>query len=622
MNRMLLCLALVVPSVWAADLTFDSTFSSGMVLQRDAALGVTGHGPAGARLRVSLGPQSHEATVAADGSWKVDFDPLPAGGPHILTATDGRANARIEDVLVGDIWVCSGQSNMQMGLEEAQDGPAAIAAGAKDSTIRLLSVPKAAADKPQTEIGATWRRCDGDSLRKFSAVGFFFAHHLHQDPELAKIPLGLIDSSFGGTSIEAWTPPGTLPDIPKDQISGSMFGIPSGGLFNRMIHPLTSLPIKGVVWYQGEANAGRPAVYAQLLGNMVGRWRAQWRDPGLPFLIVQLPAFEGRMDGLDFGWLREAQARACESTPKVWLALTHDTTDGSDLHPREKQEIGRRLALLARREVFGENLIDQGPRQTKVEVASGRMVVTFDQMLKSANGQAVRGFALAGADGDYRFAKAEIDGSKVALEAEGVPQPLTVRYAWGGLPEANLSNESGLPAWPFRTDTQSPQSVAFQPLPAFQRLETLVYQLETGRGGRIASLVIRGKQFLSNEPNGGALIPTFFGPRQLSAMTALGPGRMVFSDNEAEIELACREDSMEWTLRNKGGNPFDYQIALSPLVKVATKDRATTLAREDVVVVVEGVEADQPGGRLVAKLPAHQTTIIRWKSESPRKTGP
>lgn len=537
---------------------------------------------------------------------------MAPGGPHLLEAADGSTKATLEDVLVGDVWVCSGQSNMQMGLDEANDGPAAIAQGSKDTTIRLLSIPKAGADQPQPDPGATWRRCDPESLRKFSAVAFFFALHLHQDPGLAKVPLGVIDTSFGGTSIEAWTPPGTLPAIPEGQISGSMFGIAPGHLFNRMIAPLTAAPVKGVVWYQGESNAGHPGAYAGLLENLTKQWRARWHQPELPFLIVQLPAFEGKMGDLDFGWLREAQARACAKSPRTWLAVTYDTTDGSDLHPREKAEIGRRLALLAKHEIFGGDTVCQGPRQTGVEFANGRAIVTFDQPIKAAKGELPTGFSIAGSDGEYRFAKASISSNRAALEAEGVSDPRTVRYAWGGLPNANLTNAAGLPAHPFRADDFAPQSADFQPLPVCQRLETPAYQLETGRFGRVASLVVRGRQFLSNEPDGGAGIPTFFGPRNLSVMRRIGPNRLALSDGSAELEIACQAETMEWTLHNRGGDPFDFRIMLSPQAKITVDGQSTTLTRDNIRLTVQGASPTSTGGQLVTKVPARGTAVIRW----------
>ncbi len=617
MFRALALLAAAPLCAFSAGLDFGSAFSPGMVLQRDAAITITGHGSAGGSVTVSLGPQKRPAKVGQDGSWKVDFAAMEAGGPHSLEASDGKETTTVGDVLVGDVWIFSGQSNMQMGLDEAVRGSEAVASLSQDPVIRLLTMPKAAADTPQSDVGAEWRTCTPDSLKKFSAVAGFFALHLHKDPALAKVPLGIVDSSFGGTCVEAWTPQGTLPDIPQDQLSPSMFGIRQGALFNRMIAPLSGLRVRGVAWYQGEGNAGHPTVYSTLLKNMIAQWRKQWNAPELPFFIVQLPAFDGKMGGLDFSWLREAQAQACKESPKTWLAVTYDTTAGTDLHPLEKEEIGRRLSLLAAKEVYGREVVARGPVVGNVAVEGERVVVSFDETLKTANGGRLTGFSLAGADGDYRYADARLEGKKVVLRAEGISRPETVRHAWSGQPDANLTNAAGLPAAPFRTDTLPPKTIAFQPLPTVYRLEGRSYQLETGSPGNIASLVAGGKQFLSAEPGGGTSIPTFFGPRRLPVMRASGPGRITFSDSSASLEIACADDTLEWTIRNDGKDPIDFHIALAPQVQVAVDGRTAGLSREEIKLKIEGIDHADPGGRIVAKVKPHDSVVLRLTVVTP-----
>ncbi|RYD39802.1 MAG: hypothetical protein EOP83_36215, partial [Verrucomicrobiaceae bacterium] len=339
-----------------------------------------------------------------------------------------------------------------------------MAAASSDRNLRLLVMAKAGTDTFQTDVEGKWQKADPESLSKFSAVAATFAIHLHKDPTLKDVPLGIIDTSFGGTAIEAWTPKGTLPDIPQDQISQSMFNIAPGNLFNKMIAPLTAYRIKGAAWYQGEANAGRPTFYTPLLKNLIVQWRKQWNQPELPFFVVQLPAFEGKRDGLDFGWQREAQERACRESTRAWSVVTYDTTKGDDLHPVEKEEIGRRIALLAAKEVYGRSVVAHGPVMKTTAVQGDRMAVTFDGPLK-VRGDKLLGFSLAGEDGEYRFAEATLDSNKVILRAEGISQPKTVRFAWGGQPDANLVNAAGLPAAAFRTDKQGPKTLAFQPLP-------------------------------------------------------------------------------------------------------------------------------------------------------------
>ena len=604
-------LAMTASSVaHAAPTAISPLFSSGMVLQRDAAITVTGSGPENGTMNVSLGKESLSSKVGADGTWKAEFAARPAGGPFVLEASDGSATAKVEDVLIGDVWVCSGQSNMQMGLDEAIGGAAMIAKGSADERLRVLVIPKAGADKPQTDPGAKWSHASPETLKKFSAVGASFALHLRDDPKLKDVPLGIVDSSFGGTAIEAWTPEGTMPTIPESEISGSMFGISPGHLFNRMIAPLTGNPIKGVLWYQGESNGAHPGAYASLLSNFATQWRKQWKQPELPFFIVQLPAFSGNMGGLDFSWLREAQAKGCAESKGVHLAVTHDTTNGYDLHPVEKEEIGRRISLLARKEVFGSEIVARGPQVKDVKAEGKSIVVTFDQTVKSTGG-AIRGFAIAGDDGDYRFADAVADDNSITLTAESVPVPKTVRFAWGGLPDANLVNREGLPPSLFRTDTLAPHSLAFQPLPTIYRLSNADYQVQTNELGHVSSIIVGGKQFLSMEPGGGTSLPGGFGPRALPNVKMTGPDRIECRDGEFRLEIACHDDSMEWTFTNNGGGDAPFQIALSEKVTVSGSAPSIELTRDQAKIRIEGVESIEPG-KLVVKVKGHSSQKLKW----------
>ena len=611
----ILCTGLLSSFVAAEELKFGSAFTSSMVLQRGTPLVVTGHGPANGELKVTLGAQQVKTQVDANGGWRVEFASLTAGGPVTMTVSDGADGlVKLEDILVGDVWVFSGQSNMQMGLKEADGGLEAIAAVNPAMPVRILSVPKATSEAQQSEIDAKWTRCTPESLPKLSAVAWFFARHLQRAPELQSVPLGLIDSSFGGTAIEGWTPEGTLPNIDKSQISGSMFGIKSSHLYNRMIAPLTAYKIKGVVWYQGESNAGKPGVYAKLLQNMIAQWRLVWQQPEIPFLIVELPAFEGRMWGFDFSWLREAQAEVCRHTKNAWLAVAFDTTSGFDLHPREKEEIGRRLALLARDEVYGEEIVAQGPQFESAVVNNDRIVVTFDQELETTLDAAVRGFAIAGNDGEYRYAKAVIEGHQATLLANGVPNPISVRYAWGAMPDANLVGASGLPVAPFRTDDQPPQSLAFEPLPTFYRIETKAYAIETGRGGSIASLVVGGMQFLSNEPDGGTSIPGPFGPRSLPYSHLVGPRRLSLSDATVNLEIACENSTMTWSLTNRSDDPIELHISPAVVVEVEVSADGTSvkLSRDGTKITISGVARADSARSLVAKIPPRGTAQLNW----------
>lgn len=590
-------------------------FSAGMVLQREAALAVVGRGDPGVELEFSFASDAKPVTVGEDGTWRVTLPAMKAGGPFTMEISDGDTSVSLGDVMLGDVWIFSGQSNMQMGLDEVEGGDEVLAEASADAGIRLLSMPKAGAPEPSADPGAEWRRCSPETLRKFSAVAAFFASELRKDPSLEDVPIGLVDSSFGGTAIEAWIPGGVPPGVPEERVSGSMFGISPGHLYNRMIAPLTALPVKGVAWYQGEANAGKPDVYATLLRSMIGRWRERWKQAELPFMVVQLPAFEGRMGSLDFSWLREAQAQSCEATEKAWLAVTYDTTDGYDLHPREKREIGSRLALIARKEVYGADVAAHGPLMEKVAVGGDAITVTFDKSVRPT-GDEVAGFSLAGSDGEYRYARASVAGREVVLRADGIGSPESVRYAWGGLTDANLVGESGLPVAPFRTDAFPPESAVFQALPTFHRIETSAYRLETGNGC-VASLVVGGRQFLSNEPGGGTRVPGGFGFRNLAHTTVVGPRRLTLADGEVALEIACSDTSMEWTVRNGSGAEIDFHVALSPLVDIRLDGTTAELSRDGVGLKVEGVGRVADDRMLVKRIATRESAVIRFVVASP-----
>ena len=284
-----------------------------------------------------------------------------------------------------------------------------------------------------------------DSARDFSGVGFFFAAELLADPALRGVPVGVIDASFGGTMCEAWVPAEALAGFAREELRNSMFGIAPSALYNGMIAPLGKAPIKGVVWYQGEGNSDRPSHYPRLLAALFASWRNRFETPDLPFIVVQLPDFAG-WSGLSWAWMREAQATAVRATEHASLAVGIATNDGSDLHPRQKREIGRRAALLALHDVYGRPVVARGPEFRRASPEGHSIRVTFDTTgdgLASSGGGPIRGFAVAGADGRYCYADAAVDGDAVLLRSEAVPAPLTVRYAWAGTRARTSSTAPG-----------------------------------------------------------------------------------------------------------------------------------------------------------------------------------
>ena len=592
---------------------FDPVFSSGMVLQRDAPVRVSGVAGPGDAITVSLGEDSATATANEDGRWSVSLSAKPAGGPHVLKAVDGTESAIAEDVLMGDVWVCSGQSNMQMGLHETIGGQEAMKASHPD--IRLLTLPRAAAERPRHALDAGWQKPSPETLRDFSAVAYYFALSLKSDDELSSVPMGIVNTSFGGTAVEAWIP--EMPSIPADQVSSSMFDHPPSSLFNAMVAPLTPLTIKGAIWYQGESNAAHPQVYDLLLETMIAQWRGAWKQPELPFLIVQLPAYAGRGGPYDYSWLRDSQSKACANSPNTWMVVTYDTTDGYNLHPIEKSEVGRRAGLMARHEIYQRDVPHQGPTVSAVEVADDEIVVRFETHgdLATSDGQAPTGFVLAGEDREFLSADATIGPDSITLSHPSIERPKFVRYAWGAIPEGNLTDATDLPCAPFRTDDFAPDPVGVQPLPRFYKVSSPDYSITGGEGGRLREMIVRGKSFLSGQTLGGTSIPDAFGPRDMSRTEVAGPHRLRFSDNTGSFEVVGLDEGFDWVITNDRDGAIDFNVHLAPEVVAESDGSSTQLTREGVSLQVEGLDPSEGGDarQLTAKVPGKTTKILHFK---------
>jgi sialate O-acetylesterase len=590
------------PTCAATDaLKLASIFGDDMVLQRDAKACVWGEATPGAEVRVSLAGQSATATADPAGRWKAHLQPLPAGGPHALEARSGDATVVADRILVGDVWLCSGQSNMAMALRQCEGGDEEAKHADRFERLRLCIVGKGSNAKPQSSAKISWRPAAEESARDFSGVAYFFASELLKHPALADVPIGVIDSSFGGTTCEGWIPLDALGAFDAKDLRPSLFGQGPAHLYNAMIAPLAPAGIKGVVWYQGESNADRPDQYVKLLSTMMAGWRKQFDDPSLPFVIVQLPDWAFRAGKLQWTWIREAQEKAVRATPDAMLAVSINTTDGFNLHPKEKREIGRRAALLARRDVYKDaGLMARGPSFKEAKVEGATVRVTFktsgDGLASSSGGTAVHGFALAGADGSYRFADAAIDGDTVVVQCKDVPQPTTVRYAWAGVPRSTLTSRSGLPAAPFRTDDLPPTAdVEVQRQPSDRRLVTSAYEITIDCYGRVSSLGVRGKQFLSNGigSDGGTSIPAWLGSRPLYEIAELGPDRVAFSDHQVTLTLAFKDDAMTWTLNNAQKDDITFRIALASQVEVPAlkPGEPIELSRGKSVLRIGGVDS-------------------------------
>ena len=471
MNRIATALVvlLAVPAAQAVEL--PRLFSDGMVVQRDQPVQVWGRAAPGAQVTVSFAGTAAPATQAdADGRWSLELPAQTAGGPHVMRIDDGTQPRVLNDVLVGDVWLASGQSNMEWSIAQAADSDAEIAR-ATDPQIRHFKIPRAWAGTPQAQLaGGEWVAASPQVAGRFSAVAHHFARELRA---VTGVPVGIIDSTWGGSRIEAWidTPSQGLDDA---KVAAEAASLGEGDdinqrpalLYNAMIHPLQPYAMRGVIWYQGESNANTVEdalryrrQFPKLIEQWRGQWRTQWDAPSLPFLWVQLANYSSgkdRGDASPWAVLREAQSMTLWM-PGTAQAVTVDIGDPSDIHPRNKQEVGRRLALAARHVAYGEAVAFHGPTPQYTRFEGKAAHVEFGTsggtLAVRGGGTRVRGFALAGTDQVFHPAEATLQDGRVVVRSAAVPRPAAVRYGWSDNPvDADLVNTDGLPASPFRSD--------------------------------------------------------------------------------------------------------------------------------------------------------------------------
>jgi sialate O-acetylesterase len=459
LQRFVWALLLVSPAFCEARLAWAEIapyglFTDNAVLQRDVKLPIWGTSTASEKVTVSFAGQEVSAQPA-DGRWQVELAPLPARSePATLVITQGDTKVERKNILVGDVWVCGGQSNMEWPLIKTAGAAEAIAGSGNDK-LRLFTVPRTGAPEPKTNVDGSWSVSSPETTPGFSAVGYYFGRDLQQS---LGVPVGLISSNIGGTTAERWTSKEVLAgsDVLKDMSA------PQGktDLWNAMIAPLTKFPICGAIWYQGEGNAGRAWQYRTLLPAMIKCWRDAWGQTDFPFLVVQLAPFGNNQpvtkDPVESAWaeLREAQLFTSQSVPRVGLAVITDLGDEKDIHPPRKREVGERLAQAAKAIAFSQNLVYSGPVYEKQTIDGDKIILNFKHVgsgLVAKDGD-LQGFTIAGEDKKFVNANARIEGDTVVVSSDKVPNPVAVRYGWSNFPVVNLWNKDGLPASPFRTD--------------------------------------------------------------------------------------------------------------------------------------------------------------------------
>jgi sialate O-acetylesterase len=507
--RIVLLVLVFPPVACLAEVSLPSCFSSNMVLQRDVPVKLTGWADVGEQVRVKVGDRVVAETIGEgpDTAWAVTLPASPAGEVPDLTV-EGKNSITLTNLLSGEVWVCAGQSNMEMTLGE---GPWCSYGGVENAAREI-----AAADHPQIRFFTSgtktpWQICTPETAKKFSAAAYFFGRELHRS---LGVPVGLAVAAVGGTPAEYWTPreareamsgfPEELakankimqselkvkfdtereaiqewrkavavarergqsePERPmplltpeqQEEVRSAIHAVSPGSGYEARVKPLTGMTVRGVTWYQGESNVPRAHEYAKLMKVLIEGWRSAWAQTDLPFLMMQLVNFgDGSTTAAGPGWakLREAQQSVADSVPGAALASGIDIGDPGNIHPKNKQEVGRRLALLALNRIYQKDVVALGPRVTALRRDDAKVLLLFDPggknqrvVLKGNNG-----FELAGADGKFLPASAVLgpDGNEIIVAADKVADPVQVRYAWANNPPATIYNSAGLPAAPFK----------------------------------------------------------------------------------------------------------------------------------------------------------------------------
>jgi sialate O-acetylesterase len=474
-----------------AEVKLPALIGDNMVLQEGLKVPIWGWAAPGQAVTVSIAGQAVRATADKAGHWRVTLEPLKPGPALEMTVAGGGKTITVKNILVGEVWICGGQSNMTHPVALTGE-----ADKAKYPEIRLFDVPPIPADAPVEDVKAAWAPCSPQTASQFSAIGYFFGRMIHKD---LKVPVGLIHSALGATEAESWMDPKVLEADPqfkpifkfwegqRREHEGNVAGATArraawekeaakakaegkplppgpipipfdwsvrfpGRLYNGMIVPLIPYGIRGVIWYQGESNYVG-ALYRQEFAALIESWRKAWGQGDFPFLFVQLANYA---EPWNFAVTRQAQLESL-AVPHTGMAVTIDIGEAHNIHPGNKLEVGRRLGLIAEATVYGKkDVVYSGPICDGMKVEGNKVRLKFQHVdggLVAKDGPALKGFAVAAADGKFVGAEARIDGETVVVSSDQVAVPVYVRYAWADNPECNLYNKAGLPASPFGMPT-------------------------------------------------------------------------------------------------------------------------------------------------------------------------
>ena len=467
------------------SLRLAGVFGNNMVIQQQTDAAIWGQAKPSAEVVIKTSWQQDAAQTTADetGHWKTTIKTPAAGNDALEITVESDGNkVELKNVLAGEVWICSGQSNMQwkmrgFGVDHFKED----VVKADHPNIRYCKVSQILSLEPEDDLPCQWSVCSPKTVLNFSAVAYFFAEKLEQE---LGVPIGLVSTNWGGSSAEAWVGkkwlekdfpefekqfesyPTIAADLGTTFVRGKPPKAPKGinhrspsVLYNKMIHPLVPLAIRGVIWYQGESNVEKPEQYRTLFPTLIKSWREEWKQGDFPFYFVQIAPFNYNNNPVSAAFLREAQLMTL-SVPNTGMAVTMDIGTADNIHPKPKKPVGQRLALLALAKDYGKSdLVYSGPSFTSFKVEKDEIRLNFDHVgggLASRDGEPLSHFTIAGKDKVFLPAKAEIDGDSIIVSSDEVAKPVAVRFAWGSADAPNLMNKEGLPASSFRTDDWAP----------------------------------------------------------------------------------------------------------------------------------------------------------------------
>lgn len=450
-----------------AEIKLPAVFCDNMVMQQQTEAAIWGKSSKNATVKVSTSwnNKSYSAQASADGSWKLKVTTPKAGGPYEITVSDGKA-LKLKNVLIGEVWVCSGQSNMEMPMKGYRNQPITGSSDAvalsTNPNIRLFTVKKATSLEPLDNFTGDWKTCTPENVYEFSATAYYFGLMLNKALD---VPIGLINTSWGGTRIEPWISEAGIKNfewvkLPEKKPVENLSPQTPTVLFNAMINPIVGYGMRGAIWYQGESNRNEPKEYQKLMPGLIENWRSVWGIGEFPFYFVQIAPFDYGPGGLNSAYLREAQLKASTATKNAGMACIMDLGEKDCIHPAAKETGSKRLALLALAQTYGmKGIACMSPVVKETKIEGSQVKLSFDNAANglTSYGKELSCFEVAGANKRFFPAKAFITGSGVTVFSPSVAEPVSVRYAFKDFVVGDLFNTDGLPVSSFRTDEWEPE---------------------------------------------------------------------------------------------------------------------------------------------------------------------